>query len=73
MVKFISPAVVLAAGFLLMPGESAAVQRYSELTKKPCLYCHVSMINKLRLTDAGKYYFRHRTFEGYQPPPPVIH
>jgi hypothetical protein len=71
LLKFISPALVLTVGFLLMPRQTEAIQRYTDLTKKPCLYCHVTMINKLLLTDAGKYFAKHHTFDGYQPPPPT--
>jgi hypothetical protein len=68
--RLMAPGAVLVAGFLLAPGESRAIQRYTDLTKKPCAYCHVTMVNKLLLTDAGKYFQKHHTFDGYQPPTP---
>jgi hypothetical protein len=64
------PVLIFAAGLMFMPRKSFAIQRYTTLTKQPCLYCHVNMINKLLLTDAGKYYQKHHTFDGYQPKPP---
>jgi len=67
--KLIVPAAILAGGLLFSPTPAPAIQRYTDLTKKPCLYCHVTMINKLLLTDAGKYFAKHHTFDGYQPPP----
>lgn len=62
------PLLILCAGWALMPRSSFAIQRYTNLTKKQCTYCHVNMVNKLLLTDAGKYYQKHHTFDGYQPP-----
>jgi hypothetical protein len=67
--RFLTPGTILAAGLLLVPNDSPAIQRYTDLTKKPCLYCHVTMVNKLLLTDAGKYFQKHHTFDGYQPNP----
>ena len=52
--KFIAPGAVLGAGLLLSPRPAPAIQRYTDATKKPCLYCHVTMVNKLLLTNAGK-------------------
>lgn len=68
-IKFAAPSAILLTGLLLAPRPAPAIQRYSDLTKKPCLYCHVTMVNKLLLTDAGKYYAKHHTFDGYQAPP----
>jgi len=69
--KLAAPAAILGAALLLNPKPAPAIQRYTELEKKPCLYCHVTMINKLLLTDAGKWYAKHHNFNGYQPPPPA--
>ncbi|HWE53653.1 MAG TPA: hypothetical protein VG273_27940 [Bryobacteraceae bacterium] len=70
--RAVLPLMILAAGFALIPRSSFAIQRYTPLTGQPCAYCHVNMMNKLLLTDAGKYFQKHHTFEGYQPkqPPP---
>ena len=65
--RHIVPVLVLAAGLAVVPRTSFAIQRYSTLTKQPCAYCHVNMVNKLLLTEAGKYYQKHHTFDGYQP------
>jgi hypothetical protein len=63
------PLLILGAGWTLLPSSSFAIQRYTSMTKKDCSYCHVNMANKLLLTDAGKYYQKHHTFDGYQPKP----
>jgi hypothetical protein len=65
------PLLILAGGLALMPRSSFAIQRYTTLTKQQCTFCHVNMINKLLLTDAGKYYQKHHTFDGYEPKPPA--
>jgi len=61
--------LILGAGLSFISPNSLAIQRYTTLTKQQCTFCHVNMINKLLLTDAGKYYQKHHTFEGYQPKP----
>lgn len=50
-----------------MPRSAPAIPRYTTITKQECLYCHVSMFNKTKLNDAGEYYRKHRSFDGYQP------
>ncbi len=68
--KFVAPAVVLAAGVMLSTSTSYAKKEYVATTKKPCKYCHVDAMSKdpavqKQLTDAGKYYQEHKSFEGY--------
>lgn len=61
------PVLILAGGCGLLPRSAPAIQRYSAVTKKDCAYCHVSMANKLKLTEAGNYYRLHHTFDGFKP------
>ncbi len=69
-VKFIAPAAVMAAGVMLTTNISYAKKEYVAATKKACKYCHVDALAKdpaqqKVLTDAGKYYKDHKSFDGY--------
>jgi hypothetical protein len=68
--KFVAPAVVLAAGVMFSSSTSYAKKEYVAATKKPCKYCHVDAMAKdpvkqKELTDAGKFYKEHKSFDGY--------
>jgi 4-hydroxy-L-threonine phosphate dehydrogenase PdxA len=68
--KFVAPAVVLAAGVMFSSSTSYAKKEYMVATKKACKYCHVNAmatdpVKQKELTDAGKYYKEHKSFDGY--------
>jgi heat shock protein HslJ len=68
--KFVAPAVVLAAGVMFSSSTSYAKKEYVALTKKACKYCHVDAMSKdlvkqKELTDAGKYYKEHKSLDGF--------
>ena len=65
--KWLLSLSVVAGGLLLMPGSAPAIPRYTTAMKQQCLYCHVSMINKTLLNEAGEYYRKHHSFDGYKP------
>ncbi len=65
--KLILPLVILGGGVMLVPLNAPAIPRYTTVTKQQCLYCHVSMVNKTLLNEAGEYYRHHHTLDGYQP------
>jgi hypothetical protein len=62
---------VLAAGLLLNIDYSYGKAEYTKKEKKACTYCHTSKLpkdaTKDNLTDAGKYYEKHKSLEGYAP------
>lgn len=64
--KFLAPAVVLAAGFLVSPTQTAARPDYTRRTKQECNYCHLP--GGWFLNDAGKYFEKNRSLNGYKPP-----
>jgi hypothetical protein len=66
--RFIAPFAVLFAGLLLRPTPTAARPDYTRRTKQECSYCHLP--GGWRLNDAGEYFEKHRSLNGYQPPPP---
>ena len=68
--KFLAPAVVLAAGIIFSSTASYAKKEYMVATKKACKYCHVDAMAKVpakqkELTDAGKYYKAHNSLDGF--------
>ena len=67
--KFIAPAVILAAGFVALTTQvSFAKPEYTKAEKKPCAFCHVdSKAKPKELNDAGTYYKEHNnSLEGYK-------
>ena len=64
--KFLGPAAVLVAGLLMRPIPSAARPDYTRRTKQECAYCHLP--GGWFLKDAGKYFEKHRSLDGYKPP-----
>lgn len=65
LIKFVVPAVVLAAGLLINSATSFAKPEDTKATKKPCTFCHVSAKGGKDLTDAGKHYKEKKTLDGY--------
>jgi hypothetical protein len=68
--KIALPAVILLGGFLVCSTASYGKPEYSKATKKACTYCHEKTVadkdamNK-NLTDAGKYYAKNKSLDGY--------
>jgi len=67
LLKLILPMAVLLTGIVLNPLPSMATPEYTKKEKKPCTTCHVSAKSK-DLNDAGKYYEKHKTLDGYKAP-----
>jgi len=65
-VNVLAPAGVLATGFLLRPTPTVARPDYTRRTKQECRYCHPP--GGWFLNDAGKYFEKNRTLNGYKPP-----
>lgn len=57
---------VLAIGFLCSPTPSDARPDYTRRTKQECSYCHLP--GGWFLNDAGKYFEKNRSLNGYKPP-----
>ncbi len=64
--KLLGPAAVLTLGLLIRPTPGAARPDYTRRTKQECSYCHLP--GGWFLTDAGKYFEKHRSLNGYKPP-----
>jgi hypothetical protein len=64
-IRFIIPALVVATGILLSSSLSFAKPEYTKKEKKPCTTCHVTAKSK-DLNEAGKYYAKNKTLEGYK-------
>ena len=64
--NILAPMAVLAAGFLWSPTPSAARPDYTRRTKQDCRYCHPP--GGWFLNDAGKYFEKNRSLNGYKPP-----
>jgi len=68
--KIALPAVILLGGFLVCSTASYGKPEYAKTTKKACTYCHEKTVadkdamNK-NLTDAGKYYAKNKSLDGY--------
>lgn len=62
----LAPAAVLALGFLCAPAPGVARPDYTRRTKQECRYCHPP--GGWFLNDAGKYFEKNRTLNGYKPP-----
>ena len=65
--KWLLSLAIVSGGIFLIPQPAPAIPRYTTLTKQQCLHCHVGMVNKTRLNEAGEYYRLHHTLGGYQP------
>jgi hypothetical protein len=64
--KLLGPAAVLVLGLLLGSTPGAARPDYTRRTKQECSYCHLP--GGWFLNDAGKYFEKHRSLNGYKPP-----
>ncbi len=62
----VAPMTVLAIGFLCSPTPSDARPDYTRRTKQECSYCHLP--GGWFLNDAGKYFEKNRSLNGYKPP-----
>jgi hypothetical protein len=67
-IKYVLPAAILLAGFVVSSTSSYAKPEFTKATKKPCTFCHVDAKAKPKeLTEAGKYFKEHNhSLEGYQ-------
>jgi len=67
-IKYVLPAGILLAGFLVSTTLSYGKPEYVKTAKKACAYCHVdSKAKPKELTDAGKYFKEHNnSLEGYE-------
>ena len=70
--KVVVPAVIMLGAFLVCSTASYGKAEYTKATKKACSYCHTVAAPKnaqdaKSLTDAGKYYSEHKSFDGYAP------
>ena len=65
LVKFVIPAIVLAAGLMINSSVSHAKVEDTKKTKKPCTFCHVTAKGGKDLTAAGKYYKEKGSLEGF--------
>ncbi len=71
--KIALPAVILLGGFLACTTASFGTTEYMKQTKKSCAYCHAvkgapTKENAKELTDAGKYFAKKKTLDGYTEP-----
>ena len=67
MLKLLLPLGALLVGVLLNVNMSMAKTDYTKKEKKPCTACHVTAKSK-ELNDAGKYYEKHKSLDGYKAP-----
>ncbi len=70
-IKILLPAAILLGGFLLCTTASYGTAEYAKQTKKACGYCHAvkgapNKDNAKDLTDAGKYFAKKKTLDGYE-------
>jgi hypothetical protein len=63
-VKFVLPAIIVFVAFVLTSPVSYGTIEYGKKEKKPCTTCHIKVGEK-ELNDAGKYYEKKKTLEGY--------
>ena len=64
--RFVLPASIALAGFLLPTMMVQAKPEYSKKEKKGCTYCHIAQ-GKKELNPAGDYYKEKHTLEGFAP------
>src|ERR1700679_1100682 len=60
------PMAIPAAGFLAIPHPTVAPPDYTRRPKQECSYCHRP--GGWFLNDAGKYFEKNRSLNGYKPP-----
>lgn len=64
-IRFLIPAFIVTSGLIVSTSVSFGKPEYTKKEKKPCTTCHVSAKSK-ELNDAGKYYEKNKTLEGYK-------
>ena len=67
--KLAIPAVILLGGFVVCSTAASGKAEYTKQEKKACSFCHTVVAPKdadsaKSLTDAGKYYKDHKSFDG---------
>jgi cytochrome c551/c552 len=67
-IKFVLPVLVLAGGLAVCTVNSFGKAEYTKKEKKGCTFCHQSAKPKdgKDLTEAGKYYEKNKSLEGYK-------
>lgn len=67
-IKFVLPVLVLIGGLAVCTVSSFGKAEYTKKEKKGCIYCHTNAKPKdgKDLNDAGKYYEKHKSLEGYK-------
>ncbi len=65
LIRYILPALVVVAGLVISTTSSYGKAEYTKKEKKPCITCHVKNGAK-ELNDAGKYYEKNKTLEGFK-------
>lgn len=58
--------VMLLAAFIALQKVQYSTPAYAKKTQKSCTFCHVEYGSK-QLTEAGKYYKKNGTLDGYKP------
>jgi hypothetical protein len=69
--KLALPAAIILGGFVVCSTATYGKPEYTKKEKKACNYCHTVAVPKdaesaKGLTDAGKYYHEHKSFDEYQ-------
>lgn len=64
-IAFFGVVFVLAGWLVITP--SMATKEIAQKEKKGCVTCHVKAGDKV-LNEAGEYYKKHKTLEGYKKP-----
>ncbi len=63
--RCLAPASVLALGGWLMTSNVYASPDFAKKERRDCVYCHTTKTSR-ELNDAGKYYKKNKTLEGYE-------
>lgn len=63
--RYVIPGLILWSGLMVNATLTFGKAEYTKKEKKACAVCHVTATSK-ELNDAGKYYEKHKTLEGYK-------
>lgn len=63
--RFLAPASIVAAGAMFIGLPSSASPDLAKKERRDCTYCHTTKTSR-ELNEAGKYYKKHKTLEGYE-------